>query len=102
MNYIFFILFSVLAVAIFSFRKTNLLKVQSYNAAEVIIHSHILVIYIPTITDTLEKFEHKKLVNLFTNRIKTASLNLTEKSETTKVSLKICKLLRFHPVHSKV
>ena len=71
---VFFILFSVLAVAIFSFRKTNLLKVQSYNAAEVIIHSHILVIYIPTITDTLEKFEHKKLVNLFTNRIKTASV----------------------------
>lgn len=27
---------SVLAVAIFSFRKTNLMKVQSYNAAEVI------------------------------------------------------------------
>ena len=27
--------FSVLAVAIFSFRKTNLMKVQSYNAAEV-------------------------------------------------------------------
>jgi len=34
--------FTVLAVSIFSFRKTNLLKVQSYNAAEV---SHIHVVF---------------------------------------------------------
>jgi len=46
MNYSFFKLFSVLAVAIFSFRKTNLLKVQSYNAAEVNdAPSHISNIY---------------------------------------------------------
>lgn len=35
---------SVLAVAIFSFRKTNLMKVQSYNAAEVMYHSTLLII----------------------------------------------------------
>lgn len=40
----FFPSLSVLAVAIFSFRKTNLMKVQSYNAAEVMYHATLLII----------------------------------------------------------